>query len=92
MSKDEDRCYVSAMAFMTGMYPNGLQKPLFKNQSENAIPPIEVYNIDQIIQELNDYPLYQNIQTIPIHSNAGDQNSMLFGGLDSNICPILNKI
>ncbi|CDW73945.1 histidine acid phosphatase family protein [Stylonychia lemnae] len=91
-SMNKDYCYVSAMSYLSGLYPSGLQQKLWDNQTQIAVPPIEVFDRDQLINELDGYPLLQDIQTIPIHSNAGNDFSMLFNPQDSKQCPIINSI
>ena len=56
------------------------------------MPPIQVDNLDEVLKELDGYPILHNIQTVPIHSNAGEKFDMLFNGYSSNTCPIIGKI
>eukprot|EP00347_Sterkiella_histriomuscorum_P015546 403356625 len=89
---DYDPALVSAQAFMSGFYPANLQERLSDNQTVVAVPPIVVDNLDVALKELDGYPILHNIQTVPIHSNAGEKFDMLFSGYSQNTCPIIGKI
>ena len=91
-STDTDRTYQSALSFMTGLYPAGGPKLLWQNQTAFAKPPIKVDKFDFINDSLNMAALQNNFQTVPIHSDAGDMNSMLFQGHDEVMCPIIGEI
>lgn len=79
-SIDDDAALVSAQAFMSGFFPSGLQGKLWDNQSQVAVPPFAVENLNNLQTQLNGFPLMNDIQSIPIHSNAGTPFSMLFNG------------
>eukprot|EP00347_Sterkiella_histriomuscorum_P011907 403370640 len=87
-----DRTYMSAMAFMMGLYPLGTGSQMFDNQTASAVPPMPVDNLEQIKQRLGTNPLENGFQTVPIHSDSGDLESMLFRGYDPLICPIIGEI
>ncbi|CDW86186.1 histidine acid phosphatase family protein [Stylonychia lemnae] len=87
-----DRTYMSAMAHMMGLYPPGGPQPLSPNQTQNAVPPMPIENLEQIQEKLGEYALENNFQTIPIHSDAGDLESMLTKGYDPAVCPIIGEI
>lgn len=52
--------------------------------------PVE--NLEAFQAKLGSYALENNFQTVPIHSDAGDLESMLFRGYDPLICPIIGEI
>ena len=87
-----DRTYMSAMSFMMGLYPPGTPSAMHDNQTAHAVPPMPVENLDVIQAKLGNYALENNVQTVPIHSDAGDLESMLFRGWDPLICPIIGEI
>lgn len=83
---------MSAISYMTGFYPAGGPAPLWDNQTTVAVPPLTVENIDVIKANLGNYALEDNFQTVPIHSDSGDYESMLFKGYDTSVCPIIGEI
>ena len=56
------------------------------------MPPIQVEDYQNFLPSLEDYPLLHNIQSIPVHSNEGDEFSMLYAGYDRAVCPIIGEI
>ena len=91
-STDVDRTYQSALSFMTGMYPAGGPQKLWENQTAIAKPPINIENFEEINSKLESAALENNFQTVPVHSDAGNMNSMIFRGFDPMMCPIIGEI
>lgn len=56
------------------------------------MPPIKVDKLEETLKELDGYPLIHNIQSIPIHSNAGADFDMIFNGYSAKTCPLIGNI
>ncbi|CAG9323782.1 unnamed protein product [Blepharisma stoltei] len=84
-STDVDRTLQSAVSQLLGLYPPGTGPNLrLPELEETAVPPIEVYNETEIIQELGQSALPNHTQVIPVHTDSLSREILLVASED---CP-----
>jgi len=64
----EARSVESALSFMYGFYPNGTGPKLTEEQSLQAVPSIQVEDLENIWKELKSNALPEQIRYVPIHT------------------------
>ena len=58
------------------------------------MPPILIDETlkQSILSDIENFQLIDNIGTIPVHSNAGDESNPVFSGYSSSSCQIIQEI
>jgi len=56
------------------------------------VPPFPIDNLAAQQAKLGLNALEHNYQTVPIHSDAGDYESMVFRGHSPSICPVIKEM
>ena len=67
ISTDTNRTIMSAYSQLMGLYPPSTGPNITDNQTDNAIPPINVENLDTLKKQLGNAALPNNTQIFPIH-------------------------
>ena len=88
ISTDSNRTIMSANAQVQGLFPPGTGPKIFQNQSDNAVPPVNIIDIKDEKEELdeNDFtalPYKMNI--IPVHSFFNADHFIQLQ--DKKVCP-----
>ena len=88
ISTDSNRTIMSANAQVQGLYPPGTGPKLSKNQSENAVPPVKMEEINKEKQDLDNMnftALPYEINIIPVHSFFNADHFIQLQ--DKKVCP-----
>ena len=80
------------MAFMMGLYPPGSAANMTQTQAQNAVPPFPVDNLTNIQNSLGLFALPNDFQTVPIHSDSGNYETLIFRGFMPSVCPIIKEM
>jgi hypothetical protein len=86
-STDTNRTIMSAHSQLVGLYPAFSGYNISLEQQKIAIPPINIDDLDTVLQDLGNYSLPFNMQVIPVH--IFDSNK--FFNLQDN-CPKIGNI
>ena len=93
ISTDSNRTIMSANAQVQGLYPPGTGPTLYPNQSESAIPPVIIDEIEEEREELDnneDYAaLPHKMNIIPVHSFFNADHFIQLQ--DKKVCKPTNK-
>ena len=88
ISTDSNRTIMSANAQVQGLYPPGTGPQIFQNQSDNAVPPVNIEDIKEEKEKLDEddfaaLPYKMNI--IPVHSFFNADHFIQLQ--DKKVCP-----
>ena len=88
ISTDSNRTIMSANAQIQGLYPPGTGPKLYPNQTEKAVPPVNIDDIKDAKEELDkddNTALPNKMNIIPVHSFFTDEHFIQMQ--DKKVCP-----
>jgi hypothetical protein len=89
-STEFNRTIMSAQSQFTGLYPPGTGPEISSDNSQRAVPPITVTDLDQLLTELGTAALPDRTQLLPVHTD--DVQTMLNPSATEAACPMLKQI
>ncbi|CAI2369510.1 unnamed protein product [Moneuplotes crassus] len=90
ISTNYNRTIMSAYSENQGWYPLGSVEEVLPEQKNTALPPFEIDNIEETLNDLGNDPTMHGYQPIPIHV-GGDDFAHIFQAHDAKTCPVVNQ-